>query len=298
MSGKISGAVWEMNLPREEKYVLLAYADHADHEGNGVRPSYDLVAWKTGYKKRRVQQVVAKLEAKQILVVVKPGGNLEAGTLGLPTEWYIDVEAAPKLPRRVQRASPSKKGEGATQDTHMRVQRASPKTSVEPKDSVSSLTNVREETRGDVLAKAIEEHGFKPGDAITQGNTVLGLLTQSERGDNPQLSPVAEQTSSDVLILSPSPAAIPKPPRPELKIVPKPEPLIEVRYCDMLRGPKTFTMHLLDINGPGYFKKSVCGAIDDYEMKNGPTPGIEYVWCEKCQAAHSADPAELVNVPP
>ncbi len=43
MSGKISGMVWDADLPRNLKYVLLAYADHADHEGGGS--SHPLTLW-------------------------------------------------------------------------------------------------------------------------------------------------------------------------------------------------------------------------------------------------------------
>jgi hypothetical protein len=32
MSGKIMGQVWDLALPHAELFVLLAMADHADHE--------------------------------------------------------------------------------------------------------------------------------------------------------------------------------------------------------------------------------------------------------------------------
>lgn len=135
MSGKISGLVWDLALPREQKYVLLAYADHADHEGYGVRPSYDLIAWKTGYPRRSVMRIVEKLENSKLLVVVKQGGSKADGTLGKPTEWRIDVDAAPKTPprktRRVTPVTPPPVG-GDTRDTHMRVTPVTPDPSVEP----------------------------------------------------------------------------------------------------------------------------------------------------------------------
>ncbi len=91
MSAKISGLVWELELPREEKYVLLCLADHADHDGNNVYPSIGLIAWKTDYSERRVQELMRKLEHRQLLVKVEErfgrGNtilyriNLDAGTL-------------------------------------------------------------------------------------------------------------------------------------------------------------------------------------------------------------------------
>lgn len=104
MSGKISGAVWDMALPKEEKYILLAYADKADHEGYGVFPSYGLVAWMTGYTRRHVMRVVAKLEEQKIMVIVKSGGKGKHGTPDSVNEWRIDIDAAPKSkPRRKTR---------------------------------------------------------------------------------------------------------------------------------------------------------------------------------------------------
>ena len=68
MSGYISGLVWFLDIPQNEKYVLLSYADHADHEGNHVHPGLDLIAWKTGYTSRNVQKIIEKLKAKGILI--------------------------------------------------------------------------------------------------------------------------------------------------------------------------------------------------------------------------------------
>jgi hypothetical protein len=67
MSAKISGLVWDLDLPREEKYVLLCLSDHADHDGNNVFPSVGLVAWKTGYSERRIQQLMRILEHRGLL---------------------------------------------------------------------------------------------------------------------------------------------------------------------------------------------------------------------------------------
>lgn len=62
MSGKATGRVWDMPLRQILKFVLLAYADHADHEGNNVFPSIALIAKKTGYSPRQVQRLTRQLE--------------------------------------------------------------------------------------------------------------------------------------------------------------------------------------------------------------------------------------------
>lgn len=86
------GKVWDLDLPHNQLLVLLALADHADHEGNNVFPSLGLVAWKTGYSEQQVRRVLRSLEKVGILQAVerKPGKVtryriiLEAGTQKLP----------------------------------------------------------------------------------------------------------------------------------------------------------------------------------------------------------------------
>ena len=96
MSEKINGLIWTIQLPREERYALLALGDHADHQGNNVYPSLGLIAWKTDYTPRRVQQLMRKLEARGILVKVAPSLGR-----GRPAVYRIDIEAAkPKEPLR------------------------------------------------------------------------------------------------------------------------------------------------------------------------------------------------------
>lgn len=92
MSVKIMGQVWDLLLPHNKLIVLLAMADHADHDGNNVYPSLGLVAWKTGYSSRTIQRVIEELVADGILIVVeekigevkKYKINLSAGTLKKP----------------------------------------------------------------------------------------------------------------------------------------------------------------------------------------------------------------------
>src|SRR3990172_10382743 len=90
MSVKIMGIVWEADLPQREKFVLLAYADHADHEGNNVFPSIGLVAWKTGYSARSIQRITKALMERDILI--------EAGISKYNTNKYsINVNSIPRL---------------------------------------------------------------------------------------------------------------------------------------------------------------------------------------------------------
>jgi len=60
MSVKAMAWVWDQDIPRDEKFLLLAYADHADHEGNNIFPAIDTIVKKTGYSRRSVQRITQK----------------------------------------------------------------------------------------------------------------------------------------------------------------------------------------------------------------------------------------------
>lgn len=71
MSVKIMGMVWDLDnslIDREEKYVLLAYADHADHKGYNIFPAIATICQKTGYKERAAQMITKSLASKGFLV--------------------------------------------------------------------------------------------------------------------------------------------------------------------------------------------------------------------------------------
>jgi hypothetical protein len=93
MSAKITGEVWELDLSHPQKWVLMAMADHADHDGGNVFPSVGLIAWKCGYSERQVQRIRRELEALGVLV-------LEAAPAGERRVYRIDLAAAPRKARR------------------------------------------------------------------------------------------------------------------------------------------------------------------------------------------------------
>jgi len=73
VSVKIMGQVWDLELPYTEKLVLLAYADHSDHEGRNIYPSVNLIAEKTGYSERHVQRITRELQKKKLLILEGEG---------------------------------------------------------------------------------------------------------------------------------------------------------------------------------------------------------------------------------
>ena len=73
MSISLMSQVWRLDVGHGEQIVLLALADFADDDGENVYPSVDYIAWKTGYKVRQVQNIMALLRA--------------AGTAARPTDY-------------------------------------------------------------------------------------------------------------------------------------------------------------------------------------------------------------------
>jgi len=86
MSVKVMGMVWDMRLDPSLKLVLLAFADHANHEGKQIYPSIELIARKTGYSKRHTQRITAQLRDEGLLVPVSfaEGGRGHAVLYRIP----------------------------------------------------------------------------------------------------------------------------------------------------------------------------------------------------------------------
>lgn len=83
--------VWEHAFEHNEMLVMLALADHADHDGGSIFPSVDRIAWKTAYSEKQVRNIIAMLRRRGILVVVTKS------TPTRPNEYQIDwTQAEPK----------------------------------------------------------------------------------------------------------------------------------------------------------------------------------------------------------
>lgn len=94
MSVKCMGAVWDLDLPRNEKFVLLAYTDHADHDGTNIYPSVGLISRKTGYDKRSVQRITRDLVNRGLLI---SDGSGPRGT----NKYYFPIDVLDEYPEYV-----------------------------------------------------------------------------------------------------------------------------------------------------------------------------------------------------
>jgi hypothetical protein len=106
MSVKMMGLVWDSFLPRDEKFILLAYADHANHDGKDIFPSVPTMARKTGYSERSVQIITKKLvHVRKVLI---PDGKGPRGT----KKWKMhqknlrEFRPEESSPRRKQQKQP------------------------------------------------------------------------------------------------------------------------------------------------------------------------------------------------
>lgn len=87
MSAKIMGLVWDLKLSPAERIVLLAMADHADHDGDNIWPSIGRLAWKTDYSERQVKRIIKDLRDAGILVVT------QGATPSTPNHYRINLAA-------------------------------------------------------------------------------------------------------------------------------------------------------------------------------------------------------------
>ncbi len=79
MSGQLMGLVYNLDITRSQREVLLALAEHAkdpakDPTGVGW-PSLDVIAWKTRISKRQVRRIIRQIEQLGIMSVKCAGGR-------------------------------------------------------------------------------------------------------------------------------------------------------------------------------------------------------------------------------
>lgn len=95
MSVKAIGLVWDLECPKDyndvsfkpsHKFLLIAYADHADHNGRNIWPAVSTVAKKTGLDERTVQRLTSDLSDMGLLL---DDGKGPKGT----NRWYLPINA-------------------------------------------------------------------------------------------------------------------------------------------------------------------------------------------------------------
>ena len=73
MSVKVMGKVWDTDLPPNQRLVLLAYADAAEHDGTEIWPGHERLASMTGYSRTQVERITRDLITAGVLIRVSKG---------------------------------------------------------------------------------------------------------------------------------------------------------------------------------------------------------------------------------
>ncbi len=96
MSIKLMSQVWECDLAPNLTLVLLAMADIARDDGSRCYPSVGFLAWKCGYSRRQIQNIIKILRVRSILLLVNydQGGRGPDGR-GHSTEYLIRLADVP-----------------------------------------------------------------------------------------------------------------------------------------------------------------------------------------------------------
>lgn len=93
MSGKQMGRVFELDLPHEQAWILVALADNAHDDGSRCFPSVQRLAWKTGYGERQVQRIMLALRELGYVEAVE---FARAGRQA--TEYQLHLDRPPEKP--------------------------------------------------------------------------------------------------------------------------------------------------------------------------------------------------------
>ena len=159
MSVRVMSQVWDLKLPHASKFVLLAMADHADHDGNNVYPSVRTIAIKTGYSERQVQRIITTLETAGLLIQIQQG-------MGAATVYRIETSDAEKVETRRKSAHPAPAASpvSAAKKSTDFTTKCHPCQNVTP--DIHDIKNGQNVTSGgDILASAlipIKEPSYKP----------------------------------------------------------------------------------------------------------------------------------------
>jgi len=175
-------------IPKAEKLLLTAMADHADNDGLGVYPSNPLLALKTSDTIRNMQKVLVKL--KELDLILKDKHPF--GGRGLAVEWAIDIDLIYSLAKahgwtqkRVSSRTPFRERKGVTtaQKGVTTAQKGA------PGDTPTLLTVITMEPEPPSLAEKNPRH-----DAETIGDYLKRIAELYDQTSTPETTTTPEPT--------------------------------------------------------------------------------------------------------
>ena len=134
MSIKAIAAVWDAeHIPPTQRFVLVALADHADHDGGNMRPAIDTLARKTGLDRSTVKRCLRWLRAEKVIVMDR------APRQHSPAEYHLALGAFGTPGQGAQSATPANP-EGAL---------STARGGAEPPKPSGTVSNTHPSSRGD-----------------------------------------------------------------------------------------------------------------------------------------------------
>lgn len=130
MSVKQMSMVWELDLHPNQKIVLLAYADHADEDGDRVYPSLGRVAHKTGYSVQQVRRLSRQLVEAGLMERVEEGHGR-----GHTHRYRLTLEKGIKLQPFKPKAERVSNGTEKVTSEQEKVSPMVPEPSIEPSEN-------------------------------------------------------------------------------------------------------------------------------------------------------------------
>jgi hypothetical protein len=192
MSAKITGQVWDLDIPRMDAWILFAMADHAQHDGTHVFPSQALIAWKTGYSIRQVRRVQDSLKHRKILI---PEGSGYRGV----QHYRLDFSQVPLKPPFVTRDTMSSEDKmSSVKKTHVNklLRTSADKMSTEEHSTTDKMTAVKmssediSDTSGDSTTDIFDMSPIKDARAES-------LDTKATKETKTPLPPLPESRSEE-----------------------------------------------------------------------------------------------------
>jgi phage tail sheath protein FI len=125
MSVRVMTAVWELNIPVTDKFILLGFADHADDSGF-CYPSYGRIAWKCGVSQRTVARCMANFRQSGLVEL------LEDAHRGHTQRFRIHPNKVAKLAPFTPEGMPTTTGKVANHDIKVATAMATESSVLEP----------------------------------------------------------------------------------------------------------------------------------------------------------------------
>jgi len=169
MSIKAMARVWGYRMRSiTDKLVLLAYVDHADHDGRNIFPAVQSIAEKTGASRRTVQRATRRL-VEAGLLIPDPSAKYSTNRWRLDMDWGGRPADAPPT-QRAQADEAAGAGKGRTGDA--------------PTEKDGGVRVTRGGRNGDAGGGVTDDLKGRTGDALTVINHPI----------NRQLNPLSETT--------------------------------------------------------------------------------------------------------